>query len=117
MAVVYNGALDRLRFAPLMSLPVPDPHARAASESLSRAIAAAIEAAGGALPFARFMELALYAPQLGYYTGGAAKLGTAGDFTTAPEMTPLFGATLAHVAASFFGPCAPRIMVFGAGTG
>jgi len=46
------------------------------------------------------MELALYAPQFGYYSGGAAKLGKDGDFTTAPELTPLFGATLARLAAA-----------------
>jgi SAM-dependent MidA family methyltransferase len=63
------------------------------------------------------MELALYAPDLGYYSGGAAKLGKDGDFTTAPELTPLFGATLAHAAAAIIAQSAPRILEFGAGTG
>jgi SAM-dependent MidA family methyltransferase len=63
------------------------------------------------------MELALYAPRLGYYSGGAAKLGSAGDFTTAPEITPLFGAALARVAAAIIAQSAPNIIEFGAGTG
>jgi SAM-dependent MidA family methyltransferase len=63
------------------------------------------------------MELALYAPRLGYYSGGAAKLGAQGDFTTAPEITPLFGATLARVAAGIIAQSAPNIIEFGAGTG
>ena len=100
-----------------MSLPVPDPDALAASQALQRHIAAAIAAAGGSISFARFMELALYAPDLGYYSGGAAKLGKDGDFTTAPELSPLFGAALAQVAAAIIAQSAPRLLEFGAGTG
>ena len=58
-------------------------------------IRAEIAAAGGWIPFARYMDLALYAPGLGYYAAGAAKFGEAGDFVTAPEMSPLFAAALA----------------------
>ncbi|MDP9108292.1 MAG: SAM-dependent methyltransferase, partial [Pseudomonadota bacterium] len=65
----------------------------------------------------RYMELALYAPGLGYYSGGATKLGQEGDFTTAPEMTPLFGATLAQVVAEVLPDTAPQIIEFGAGSG
>jgi SAM-dependent MidA family methyltransferase len=54
-----------------------------------------IKASGGWLSFERFMDLALYAPGLGYYSGGAQKLGRDGDFTTAPEVSPLFGACVA----------------------
>jgi len=100
-----------------MSLPVPDPDALAASQALQQHIAAEIEQQGGAIPFSRFMELALYAPRLGYYSGGSAKLGSEGDFTTAPEITPLFGATLARVAAAIIAQSAPNIIEFGAGTG
>jgi SAM-dependent MidA family methyltransferase len=50
-----------------------------------------VAAAGGWLSFERFMDLALYAPGLGYYSGGAQKLGKGGDFTTAPEISSLFG--------------------------
>src|ERR1700733_3526804 len=58
-------------------------------------LAAQITAAGW-LSFERFMDLALYAPGLGYYSAGAHKLGTGGDFTTAPELSRLFGACLAR---------------------
>jgi SAM-dependent MidA family methyltransferase len=99
-----------------MSLPAPQADALAASHALQHRIAAEI-ADQGAIPFARFMELALYAPDLGYYSGGAAKLGQDGDFTTAPELTPLFGATLARAAAAIMAQSAPNIIEFGAGTG
>ena len=100
-----------------MSLPLPDSDALAASHALQQEIATAIQAAGGAIPFSRFMELALYAPRLGYYSGGAAKLGASGDFTTAPEITSLFGAALARAAAAIIAQSAPNIIEFGAGTG
>lgn len=100
-----------------MSLPAPTPDALAASHSLQQLIAAEIEQLGGAMAFSRFMELALYAPRLGYYSGGASKLGADGDFTTAPEMSPLFGAALARAAAAIIAQSAPDIIEFGAGTG
>lgn len=100
-----------------MSLPAPDSDALAASHSLQQLIAAEIARHGGQMAFSRFMELALYAPRLGYYSGGAAKLGADGDFTTAPEMTPLFGAAVARVAAAIIAQSAPDIIEFGAGTG
>jgi SAM-dependent MidA family methyltransferase len=59
-------------------------------------IAREIYDSGGWIPFARYMELALHAPGLGYYAGGAQKFGAAGDFITAPEMGRLFGRTLAR---------------------
>jgi SAM-dependent MidA family methyltransferase len=107
--VRYNGAMS--------SLPLPNPDALAASQALQRLIAAEIADQGGAIPFSRFMELALYAPNLGYYSGGAAKLGPDGDFTTAPEISPLFGATLARAAAAIMAQSGPNIIEFGAGTG
>lgn len=100
-----------------MSLPLPDSDALEASQALQRQIATAIEDAGGAIAFSRFMELALYAPRLGYYSGGAAKLGASGDFTTAPEISPLFAGTLARAAAAIIAQSAPNIIEFGAGTG
>lgn len=100
-----------------MSLPEPDSDALAASHALQRLIAAEIAQHAGAISFARFMEMALYAPRLGYYSGGAAKLGKDGDFTTAPEITALFGATLAQATASIIAQSAPNILEFGAGTG
>lgn len=100
-----------------MSLPAPNSDALAASTALQRLIAAEIAEQGGAIPFSRFMELALYAPGLGYYSGGAAKLGKDGDFTTAPEISPLYGATLARAAAAIMAQSGPDIIEFGAGTG
>jgi SAM-dependent MidA family methyltransferase len=100
-----------------MSLPVPSSDALAASHALQNLIAAEIESNSGAISFARYMELALYAPGLGYYSGGSAKLGKDGDFTTAPELSPLFGAALAKVAAAIIAQSAPNILEFGAGTG
>ena len=54
-----------------------------------------MQAQGGSIAFARFMELALYAPGLGYYSGGLHKFGREGDFTTAPEISALFSESLA----------------------
>lgn len=81
------------------SLPPPDPAARQQSEQLQQVIAAEMRVNGGRLSFARYMELALYAPGLGYYSGGATKLGASGDFITAPESSPLFARCLARQAA------------------
>lgn len=100
-----------------LSLPPPADDALAASLALQQLIRAEIDADDGAISFARYMELVLYAPRLGYYSGGAAKLGQHGDFTTAPEMSALFGATLAQVAAKLFAQTSANIMEFGAGTG
>ena len=66
-------------------LPTPNPAAQAHSSRLTALIHQAIETSGGWISFARYMELALYAPGLGYYTAGAHKFGEAGDFITAPE--------------------------------
>ena len=76
-------------------LPTPDADALAHSERLRTRIQEQILAAGGAIPFSRFMELSLYAPGLGYYSAGATKFGAAGDFVTAPELGPLFAACVA----------------------
>jgi SAM-dependent MidA family methyltransferase len=98
-------------------LPEPDTAARDASVLLCQHIVDAIAAAGGWIPFTRFMELALYAPGLGYYSGGAQKFGAAGDFVTAPEISPLFAQTLATPAAAIMAQSAAHILEAGAGTG
>ncbi|HJV50766.1 MAG TPA: SAM-dependent methyltransferase [Noviherbaspirillum sp.] len=100
-----------------LQLPEPSPDALAASRALQDLIANDIRRNSGWISFAQYMELALYAPGLGYYSGGAAKLGKDGDFTTAPEITPLFGASLARVAADLMAQTSPQILEFGAGTG
>lgn len=98
-------------------LPEPDASARAHGERVSARIRAEIEREGGWISFARYMELALYAPGLGYYVAGAAKLGEAGDFITAPELSPLFGATLATQVAELLSQAGGRVMELGAGSG
>lgn len=102
---------------PLAALPEPAPEALAASRALVRRIAEAITAADGAIDFSRYMELALYEPDLGYYTGGARKFGADGDFTTAPELTPLFGHTLARTLAPVLRDPGSELIELGAGTG
>jgi SAM-dependent MidA family methyltransferase len=98
-------------------LPEPSADARAASEALSAIIAAEIAARGGWMPFARYMELALYAPGLGYYSGGSRKFGAEGDFLTAPELTPLYGQALARQVAQILAVSSPLVMEAGAGSG
>jgi SAM-dependent MidA family methyltransferase len=82
-----------------LDLPAPAPEAQAHSDQLRALIAADIAGSGGAVPFSRFMELALYAPGLGYYSAGATKFGAAGDFITAPELGGLFAACVAEATA------------------
>lgn len=82
------------------------------------AVVQAIERAGGFLPFDRYMQLVLYAPGLGYYVAGARKFGAAGDFVTAPELSSLFGATLARQVGAILAASDGRdIVELGAGTG
>ena len=100
-----------------MPLPEPTADALAASRALHQLISEDIRAHDDWISFARYMEMVLYAKDLGYYAGGAAKLGKDGDFTTAPEITPLFGATLALFAAELLNGRPLRILEFGAGTG
>jgi SAM-dependent MidA family methyltransferase len=71
-------------------LPPPSPDAVAHSGQLADHIAASIAAENDWIPFSRYMELALYAPGLGYYTAGSRKFGSEGDFVTAPEISPMF---------------------------
>ena len=76
--------------------PQPGPDAVRHSTRVIAAIREAIEQAGGWISFEDYMDLALYAPGLGYYAAGAHKLGEAGDFITAPEVSSLFGRVLAR---------------------
>jgi SAM-dependent MidA family methyltransferase len=77
------------------ALPVPSDEALEQSAALVAKIRSEIERAGGWLDFARYMELALYSPGLGYYSAGSTKLGAAGDFVTAPELGRSFGRAVA----------------------
>lgn len=97
-------------------LPSPDPDALAASRKLLERIGAELGASGNWISFARFMELALHEPGLGYYAAGTRKLGRGGDFVTAPELTPLFGRALARQVAEILRP-GESVLEFGAGSG
>jgi len=85
-----SDAPPRRPAVPDRGLPPPGAEAAAHSRRLSGVIDAALDAAGGWLSFADYMQLALYAPALGYYAAGAGKFGGSGDFVTAPEISPLF---------------------------
>lgn len=98
-------------------LPAPSATAAASSQALQNLIAEEISQNGNFIPFSRFMERALYAPHYGYYTGGAHKIGAAGDFITAPTLSPLFGQTLARQLTALLPQTAGNIYEFGAGTG
>lgn len=100
-----------------MNLPTPSPDAHAHSEALCQHLSNEIDAAGGWLPFSRYMALALYSPGLGYYSGGAHKFGHRGDFVTAPELSPLFARTLARQVAPLMAHSAAHLLEAGAGTG
>ncbi len=101
----------------MSSLPLPSAEALAHSQQLKDLIHSDITLQGGWIPFSRFMELALYAPGLGYYSAGARKLGAEGDFITAPELSPLFGRTLARQVADIMAQSAPLVLELGAGSG
>ncbi|GGP22196.1 class I SAM-dependent methyltransferase [Silvimonas iriomotensis] len=99
-------------------LPPATPEALAASQQLVERIKQAIDHAGGWLSFSDYMRMALYEPGLGYYSGGATKFGEAGDFVTAPELSPLFGACVATTAAQVLQALGTGdVLEFGAGTG
>ena len=72
------------------TLPPPAPEAVTHSQQLAEHIANCILAEGDWIPFSRFMDLALYAPGLGYYAAGARKFGAEGDYVTSPEISPMF---------------------------
>ena len=100
-----------------MTLPLPSPAAQQSSANLQTLLAEEIKKYGNWIPFSRFMELVLYAPQYGYYTGGSHKIGNDGDFITAPTLTPLFARTLARQLQELLPQTAGNIYEFGAGTG
>lgn len=104
--------------ATVQRLPVPDTAAQAVSGRLVKQIRRAIDRSQGAIPFDRFMEMALYAPGLGYYVAGSRKFGEAGDFITSPEVSPLFAQCLARQAQPVLESLGGGdILEFGAGSG
>ena len=104
---------------PLSTLPAPGVAEAEHSAALAALIRARIAAAGGWIDFETFMDLALYAPGQGYYSAGSAKLGGAGDFTTAPEMSDLFSRCVARQCAQVLAGLGrdARILELGAGSG
>lgn len=101
----------------MSSLPIPNAEAQAQSRQLATLIQAKIEQSAGWLSFADFMQMALYTPDLGYYSGGAKKFGVGGDFVTAPEISPLFAQTLARQVAQVLTVTNGDVLELGAGTG
>jgi len=98
-------------------LPDPTPEEAARENALCALIRSESSAAHGVLPFSRFMELALYAPGLGYYTGGRQQFGEMGDFVTAPELGSVFARCLARQCAQVLEACGGEILEAGAGRG
>ena len=100
------------------TLPKPGPDSAAHSQRCADYIHARIESAGGSISFAEYMQHALYAPGLGYYTAGTSKFGANGDFVTAPEVSSLFGAVVARQCAEVLAQLdGGSILEFGAGSG
>jgi SAM-dependent MidA family methyltransferase len=97
-------------------MPPLSPEEEAHSRAVAALIREAVRAAGGWLSFERFMELALYAPGLGYYSAGSVKLGPGGDFVTAPEVSDLFSRCVARQCAQVLAG-GGEILELGAGTG
>ena len=103
---------------PTFSLPEPDAESAAQSGRVAAFVRDRIAAAGGAIGFAEYMHHCLYAPGLGYYAAGSHKLGRGGDFVTAPEVSPVFGAMVARQCLGVLAELdAPAILEYGAGTG
>lgn len=97
--------------------PIPDHHALRQSRRLSQHIRGLIDTAGGNIGFARYMAACLYEPGLGYYSAGSCKIGRAGDFITAPEISPLFARCLANQCIDILGQFeGGLILELGAGT-
>ncbi len=99
-------------------LPIADSIAQQHSNQLLEHIKHAIADAGGKINFVDYMQRCLYAPGFGYYSAGSHKLGSKGDFTTAPEISSLFSRTLAqHIIDVFQQIESKNILEFGAGSG
>ncbi len=102
---------------PEPTLPPPAPEASSHSRRLAEKIAETIADEGDWVPFSRYMELALYAPGLGYYAAGARKFGEAGDYVTSPEISPMFAKCLGLQAAQVLGEVGGDVLELGPGSG
>lgn len=103
--------------APVSTLPALSDEERAHVARVVAHLRAFIRDHGGVIGFDAFMRLALYAPGLGYYSAGATKLGAAGDFVTAPEVSSLFSRCVARQAADVLAVTGGDILELGAGSG
>jgi SAM-dependent MidA family methyltransferase len=103
--------------APHSILPSLSPDEEAHSAAAAALIRERLASAGGWLSFADFMEQALYAPGIGYYSAGAVKIGASGDFVTAPEVSDLFSRCVARQCADVLAETGGEILELGAGTG
>ena len=102
----------------LPGLPDLDTGERAHVERMHALIRAEVEAGAGAIPFSRYMEMALHAPGLGYYRADWRTFGAGGDFVTAPEMSPLFARAVARqVEQALTSIGAREVVEIGAGSG
>ncbi|MCK5664633.1 MAG: SAM-dependent methyltransferase, partial [Thiotrichaceae bacterium] len=105
-------------YHPGTELPVPDAEQIEHSSRLIEKIILKIASSDGVISFRDYMNSCLYEPGLGYYTAGSTKFGASGDFISAPEVSSLFGQSLADQAADLFGQGLERhVLEFGAGTG
>src|SRR5437763_6179337 len=98
-------------------LTPPPAEAGAHSQRVAEHIAQVIVEEGEWIPFSRYMDIALYAPGLGYYAAGARKFGWEGDFVTAPEISPMFARCLAVQARQVMAACGDEILELGPGSG
>ena len=109
--------MQNQNLASFKQLPVPNRQSQQLSDQLKQIICAEIDTKGP-MTFARYMEIALYAPQLGYYRNGSQKFGGQGDFITAPELSPLFSQCLANQCRQVLQELpGSDILEFGAGSG
>ena len=93
-------------------------HSQSHSELVMENLAKEIKANQGWISFEDFFEFVMYKPGLGYYSAGAKKLGSSGDFTTSPEISRLFGKTVSNqVLALLNNFASPSIIEIGAGSG
>ena len=109
--------MNALTFAADPILPPPVPEAAAHSRRVAEHIARVIADEDEWIPFSRFMELALYAPKLGYYSVGTRKFGMHGDFVTAPEISPMFARCLSMQARQVLRTTGGQVLEIGPGSG
>ncbi len=118
MAIVYHK--DASRNPGVTITPVNEFDSATENEALKEAIIARIERAGP-ITFRDFMEMALYAPHIGYYTSRREKIGRSGDYVTSPEASPIFGAMLGRQLREMWvalgQPAFFKVVEAGAGTG